>query len=81
MSKRQIAVAFGQVLREIREKKGLSQEGLALQGDLDRTFVGMIERGVRQPTLQTLFTLSETLNVKPSRLIRLLEERLGHLTR
>ncbi len=75
MRKRQIAAEFGKILREIREKKGLSQEALALECELDRTFVGMIERGLRQPTLQTLFKLSSTLRVKPSRLIRLLEEK------
>ena len=76
VTRRPIATQFGKVLREERIKKGLSQEALALECDLDRTFVSMIERGVRQPTLQTLFTLCGILKIKPSRMVRLLEGKM-----
>lgn len=61
--------AFGQVLREQREKQEMSQEALALKADVDRTFVSQIERGIRQPTLTTLFKLAKALEVQPSQLI------------
>jgi len=69
----QLQQAFGQVLRHLRTKAGLSQESLALEAGLDRTFISLLERGLRQPTLTTLFTLAHTLNIKPSKLIAAVE--------
>jgi transcriptional regulator with XRE-family HTH domain len=42
---------------------------LALESGIDRTFVSMLERGVRQPALSTVFALSEVLSVSPGALI------------
>jgi transcriptional regulator with XRE-family HTH domain len=61
--------AFGKVLREYRERAQLSQRQLAAGADLDRTFIGMLERGERQPTLETLFRLARTLKVAPATLV------------
>lgn len=55
--------SFGKVLKEIRTKKGVSQEQLAFECNLDRTFISLLERGLRQPTLTTLFTLADKLDV------------------
>lgn len=63
--------AFGQVLRELREKAGLSQEQLALNCDLDRTFISMLERGVRQPSLTSIITLANALNVPADKIVKL----------
>lgn len=41
---------FGQVLRSTRKKQKMSQEKLAFQSNLDRTYISMLERGVHQPT-------------------------------
>jgi transcriptional regulator with XRE-family HTH domain len=60
---------FGQVLRELREKENISQEKLAEYCDLDRTYISLLERGLRQPTITTLFKLSKALNIKPSALV------------
>ena len=65
----ELEVAFGQVLRELRKKRGLSQERLALEAGIDRTFVSLLERGLRQPTLRTMFTLGRTLGVKPDEIV------------
>lgn len=64
-----LARAFGKVLREQRLAAGLSQERLGLEADVDRTFVGLLERGGRQPTLSTLWRLAEALGVMPSEII------------
>lgn len=64
-----LPVAFGKVLRELRLKAGYSQEGLADEAGYDRTFIGMLERGQRQPTLETLFKLADSLRIAPSALI------------
>lgn len=61
--------AFGQVLREYRVKVHLSQEDLALEAGIDRTFVSLLERGKRQPTLTTLFRLAKVLDVSPTTLV------------
>jgi transcriptional regulator with XRE-family HTH domain len=65
----QLARDFGRVLRERRLAAGLSQERLALEAEVDRTFVSLLERGGRQPTLATLWRLAEALGVAPSELV------------
>jgi transcriptional regulator with XRE-family HTH domain len=67
---------FGKVLRELREKNSLSQEKLAEFCDLDRTYISLLERGLRQPTLTTLFKLSSALKIKPSEMVELVDIKL-----
>jgi transcriptional regulator with XRE-family HTH domain len=69
MPSKPLSVAFGKVLREYRERAGLSQESLADAAELDRTFIGMLERGQRQPTLESLFRIAAALKVAPQTLI------------
>lgn len=69
MPKRPLHVAFGKVLREYRTKAGLSQDMLADKADLDRTFIGMLERGTRGPSLESLFALARALDVTPQTLV------------
>lgn len=69
--------AFGLVLRDAREKQGFSQEHLALESDLDRTFISLLERGLRQPSLTTLFELAKTLGCRPSELIAKVESTVA----
>ena len=69
-----IEVVFGSVLQQVRKSKKMSQEQLALQANLDRTYISMLERGARKPTINTLFKLSMVLDVKPSQLIEYVEE-------
>ncbi len=64
---------FGQVLKNLRLEAGYSQEKLALDCDLDRTYISMFERGKRQPTLKTIFTLCEKLNCSASEMVRHVE--------
>ena len=63
-------------MREIRKEKGFSQEGMALESGFDRTYISMVERGVKSPTVRALFMLAEFLGVKPSELLRRTEELL-----
>ncbi len=71
-----LATTFGQVLRKVRENAGVSQENLASECGLDRTYISLIERGKRNPTLKTVFVLSEALAVAPSTLVRKIEREL-----
>lgn len=70
--------AFGKVLREYRLKAGYSQERLSDVAGCDRTFIGMLERGQRQPTLETLFKIAKALNVAPAALIARTTSELKH---
>lgn len=65
--------AFGDALREIRKEKGISQEQLALDSGLDRTYVSLVERSVQSPTLRTVAKLAGVLGVKCSDIILRME--------
>lgn len=66
--------AFGQVLRELRHQRGLSQEALSFACGRHRTYVSLLERGLNSPSLRTLWMLAEALDVRPSTLIRRTED-------
>ena len=70
-----IAIIFGRILQEARLDKGFSQEKLADLSGLDRSYISMLERGLRQPTINSLFSISKILEVKPSAIIKMVEER------
>lgn len=72
-------IAFGKVLQDCRRAKGLSQERLAAESRLDRTFISLLERGQRQPSLSTLLRLAAALGVSASELVRKVEN-LQHST-
>ncbi len=76
MRAEQISTVFGQVLREQRIARQLSQEELALAADVDRTFVSQMERGIRQPTITTLMKLAGALGIQPSTLVIRMEKLL-----
>lgn len=61
-----LAKKFGDNLRAARKKKGFSQDGLALRADIDRSYMGRIERGEVRITLEKAYKLASVLgeNVK-----------------
>lgn len=61
----QIQKRFGEHLRDLRKQKGLSQEALALACDLDRTYVGGVERGERNISLLNIQKVADALGVSP----------------
>ncbi len=65
----------GQNLKRFREAAGLSQEALAFECGLHRTYVSGVERGVRNPTVVVLEKLAEPLGVPSWRLLVPLEEQ------
>lgn len=64
-----LAQAFGSVLKAKRQDAGLTQEELAFQTSLHTTSISYFERGLRQPTLHTVFMLSKVLHLKASELV------------
>ena len=70
------AVLIGQILQEYRVKKGMSQELLSGLSGLDRTHYSKIERGLRSPTLDTLFKIAQALEIPPHEIVRTIEGRM-----
>jgi transcriptional regulator with XRE-family HTH domain len=67
--------SFGEVLRDLRVAAGMSQETLAYESDLDRSFISMLERGLKSPSISTLFRLAKPLGTKPSIMLKQLEDK------
>ena len=68
---------FGMVIKQMRKELGLSQEALADEASLDRTFISQLETGAKQPSLTTIFRLAAALQVEASDLLRRVEANLG----
>jgi transcriptional regulator with XRE-family HTH domain len=68
--------AFGKVLREIRHEHSLSQEELGFKSNYHRTYISLLERGRKSPSLNTVFQLSSALGVLPSEILRRTETRV-----
>ena len=62
-------VAFGQEVRMLRHRAGLTQEALAEKAGLHWTYVGQIERGERNLTLKNILRLASGLGVPPGELV------------
>ena len=60
---------FGQKLQQTRKGKGITQEELAAKISMDRTYIGLIERGGRNPTVRTLYKIAKALKVNSSELL------------
>jgi len=58
-------IAFGKRFKELRNKKGISQENLALEADVDYQIIYRIEKGINNLTVSTLLALSKALNIHP----------------
>ena len=61
---------FGAQVRAIRKQKGLSQEALALACELDRTYIGSVERGERNISLVNICRIADALGVVPRELLK-----------
>jgi len=69
-----VEIAFSIILKKIRHESLLSQEQLALESGLDRTYISLLERGMRQPSLKTIFLISSALKIHPADLVRMVKE-------
>ena len=72
---RPLQAIFGEVIRSYRKDKRISQERLALDSDLQRSFISRLERGLTQPTLVTIFELAQALDVEPVQIIAEVQNR------
>lgn len=72
-----IEVIFGQVLRQTRLSNKLSQEKLSQECGLDRSYISLLERGLRQPSLKTILLLSTAMNTSASKMVYNVEEAMN----
>jgi transcriptional regulator with XRE-family HTH domain len=63
-------IKSGKVLKKLREALDLSQEEVAFRATLDRTYISLLERDERQPTITTIFGLAEALEMQPYELVK-----------
>jgi len=66
---------IGQELRKAREAAGLTQEGLAFEARLHRTYISILERDLKSPTLEVLARICRVLGIRVSELIRRAESQ------
>ena len=66
---------FSDHLRELREKRSLSQQRLSELAGLNRNYVSDVERGRRNPCLQNIVKIAEALDISPSELFRPFDKR------
>lgn len=74
-----IKAIFGLVLKKTRKEKGLSQEQLAFDSGLDRSYISKLEVGSYQPSISTIFAIAEVLNVRPDDLVSEVYEKYTKL--
>ncbi|MBI3887578.1 helix-turn-helix transcriptional regulator [Candidatus Microgenomates bacterium] len=64
-----VSKSIGKNVRQIREKKNITQEQLAFDAGLNRAYIGYIERGERNPSTETLVKIAKALKVSPKDLL------------
>ncbi len=67
-------ISFGRVLKRLRQKQGLSQEELGFRSGYHRTYISLLERGLKSPSLNTIFEMAKALKISPSDLIFKVEQ-------
>ncbi|MCX7429047.1 MAG: helix-turn-helix transcriptional regulator [Planctomycetia bacterium] len=75
MEKKATQRLFGEVVRECRQNRKVSQETLAAAAGLHRTYISLLERGMRNPSLTVIQHLASALKVSMTELIHAFEER------
>lgn len=63
MTKKEANIKFGQRVLELRTQRGYTQEHLSYQCDINRTYMGAIERGEKTPSLITIEKIAKGLNI------------------
>lgn len=67
--RKDLKATIGSVLRAKREKLAISQEEVAERAGIDRTYVSILERGLKSPTVETLEKICTALGTLPERVI------------
>lgn len=65
----ELTIQFGQLVRKYRKERSMSQEQLALLCNMDRSYLGRIERGEVNPTLEKIYELSKAIGISVHKLL------------
>jgi transcriptional regulator with XRE-family HTH domain len=74
-----IDLAIANVLKNERARRGFSQEELAFQAGLHRTYISQLERNLKSVTLKTLFKITQVLNIEIDEFTRIVKDELTKL--
>jgi len=74
-----IDIALANVLRKLREKKGLSQEELSFRSELHRTYISQLERGLKSVTIKTLIKITDVLEIAIDDFMKLVKNEIKKL--
>lgn len=66
--------AFGIIVSRLRIEKGMTQESLSAFAGISRSHLTLLENGNKTARLDTVFNIANALEIRPSELIRLIEE-------
>ena len=69
MGSKALQRTFGEAVRLLRQKEGISQEDLADRAGLHRTYISLLERGLRNPSFTVITQLATALNTTPGDLV------------
>ena len=70
LTMKDVRIRFGRRLRELRTKRKLSQEALSFEANLDRSYIGQVERGECNISLQNMAKLAKALGTTLVELLR-----------
>ncbi len=68
-------VAFGLVLRELRKLKGLSQEKLAQEAEMERNYISLLELGRNSASVKMIFRLARAMDISVGEFMSLVETK------
>lgn len=77
MGNRNLQRRFGETVRELRQKLGISQEDLADRAGLHRTYISLLERGLRNPSLTVISQVAAALKTAASQLVAAADRKNG----
>ena len=65
---------LGENVRRYRKRLGMTQEQLAHEAEMERSYVSDLERGTRNPSVRALGRLAKALRIEPDRLLRIADD-------
>ncbi|WP_159885759.1 helix-turn-helix domain-containing protein [Paenibacillus puerhi] len=68
-----IKLIIGKIVKSLRIKQSMTQEDLAFECNVDRSYISMIEVGRNEPSVSKIFEICEGLRIKPSSFFKLVE--------
>lgn len=77
VASKKLKKAFGSAVRDARKKRGLSQLDVVSESGIDRAYVSELERGLGNPSVETMFRLAKAMKMSPVELVRTIVEKLG----